>query len=233
MLAHDLPARDVADVVALLRALGGHRYVAGRMVLVHAAAFYATCDVVTADFASGLLAEGQAWARAVFADPDIDPASRDERLQRRSTEREAAAVLEALWTHEEARARLAAWMQEMELPIPDAAPFDEAAEEEIHPILIDAGWELLPLAELDATRHAGAIGAFDDPILFESARFEEADAVPPRVYLQELSAIGPAEILRGVNAQGLLDGPLTLWTEGCEVYQDYVLRGVLRAAKLA
>jgi hypothetical protein len=53
------------------------------------------------------------------------------------------------------------------------------------------------------------------------------------VHLQELPALGLAELLRGVDADGELVEPFVLWTDGDEVYQDYLLRGVLKAAKIA
>jgi hypothetical protein len=234
MIALDVPARDVTDVVQVLRALGSHRYVAGRTVLVHAAAIVAAEDglAMLAPEQGSLLDEARAWAHATLAAPDVDPSSRDERLWRRCTEREAAAALEALWTSKAARARLERWLEEAGLPVSDALPFDEETEDDVHPVLFDAGWELLPLTELDPARHQGAIAAYGDPVLFASARFNEESAIPRPVYLQELPAIGPVEILRGVDAAGLLVEPLVLWADGDRVYHDYVLRGVLRAARI-
>jgi hypothetical protein len=46
------------------------------------------------------------------------------------------------------------------------------------------------------------------------------------VHLQELAAIGVHDLVRPAEE-------LTLWLSGNETYQDYVVRGVLRAAKLA
>jgi hypothetical protein len=226
MEGHVLPARDAIDVGHLVRALGGHRYVAGRLILIHAAAFHFVV--------SDALALAQAWAAEVLESGEIDASSRDERLWRRSTEKELGLVLEGFWGAEGAiaRGKLASWLEAMELPVGDGAPFDEDAEDDIHPLLIDAGWELLPLAALDPERHKGAIDAFGETILFETARFEEESAAPATVHLAELAAFGPVEILRGVSASGLLTEDLVLWTEGNPTYQDYVLRGVLRAAKL-
>jgi hypothetical protein len=227
MEGHVLPARDATDVGHLVRALGGHRYVAGRLILIHAAAFQCV--------AGDVLSDAQAWAASVLADREIDASSRDERLWRRSTEKELAAVLEGFWGAggEAARANLTAWLEAVELPVGEGAPFDEDGEDDIHPVLVDAGWELLPLAALDPERHRGAIDAFGDAISYEAARFDEENAVPIQVHLAELPALGPVEILRGVSASGLLTSELVLWTEGNATYHDYVLRGVLRAAKLA
>lgn len=227
MEAHVLPARDATDVGNLVRALGGHRYVAGRLILIHAAAFHSVV--------SDALTDAQSWAAGILSASEIDASSRDERLWRRSTEKEVAAVLEGFWGAggDAARAKLTSWLEAADLPVGDGTPFDEAAEEDIHPLLIDAGWELLPLAALDRERHKGALDAFGDTILFDAARFEEENVEPPHAHLAELAAFGPVEILRGANAAGLLTEDLMLWTEGNATYHDYVLRGVLRAAKLA
>ena len=100
------------------------------------------------------------------------------------------------------------------------------------PVLVDAGFELLPLSELDAERHRGAVEAFGERIQYDVACFEEREHLPPLVHLQELPAIGIAELVRGAR-DGTLVEPLSLWLSGDETYQDYVLRGVLRAAKIA
>lgn len=231
MQAISLGARRVEEAVRVVRALGGHRYVAGRLHLVHAFAFAAVPDD-----ASGALAPARAWAHGRLADARVDPASRDESLWRRSTEAEMAAVLEAFWTPgdraEAARDALRAMLSRHGLAPGEHAPFDETVEDEIHPLLVDAGWELVPLAQLDAERHKGALAAFGTALAFESARFEEETAIPPTAHLYELPAIGPVELLRGADAEGSLAAPLVVWAEGDETYVDYVVRGVRRAAKL-
>jgi hypothetical protein len=122
---------------------------------------------------------------------------------------------------------------ELGLDVPLHDPFDERVEDEIHPVLVDAGWELLPLTELDPVRHRGVIEAYDEPILFEAARFEEESAIPPRVTLQELPVLGLVELLRGVDADGELAEPFVLWVDGDATYHDYVIRGARKAARLA
>lgn len=229
MIGIELPAYRVDEVVRVVRALGSHRYVAGRLHLVHAFVF-ASLPAVAA------LEEARTWAAGVLQDPAIDASSRDERLWRRSSDAEVAAALEAFWTpgaaSEAARQELTDWLERAELPIAEAAPFDESVEEDIHPLLIDAGWELIALASLDPERHKGAIAWFGEPIAFETAVFDEECAIPPVTYLQELPAIGPVELLRGTSEEGELVEPLTLWTEGNEAYHAYLLAGVKRAAKL-
>jgi hypothetical protein len=219
-----LGAVDVEDALRAVRALGSHRYVAGRLHLVHALA---------AEAAGG---DVGAWARDVLQGGEVQGASRDERLWRRCTEAEVAAVLDAFWmpgdsahrAHRRLRERLAA----LELPVPAGAPFDETLEEEMHPVLIDAGWELLPLTALDPDRHRGALGAFGEAIAYESARFEEETMIPAPVTLLELPAMGPVELLAGADARGLLAESLFVWAQGHPTYIDYVVRGVRRAARL-
>jgi hypothetical protein len=231
VIARPLPVSTAEEAVRLVRALGAHRYVAGRLVLVHAFAVAA----LDAPDAPSVLGEAIAWSRAVMADPTIDPASKDERLFRSASADEVTSLLLGFWTpsapadrtHERIMDRLDA----VGLDVGTHAPFDEEVEDDVHPILVDAGWELFPLAVLDRDRHKGAIDAFGEPILFDAARFEEESAIPPLRYLQELPVLGPVELLRGVDADGSLVEPLVLWTEGHDTYQDYVLRGALRAAK--
>jgi hypothetical protein len=214
MQAHELPCVKVDEALRVIKALGGHRYVAARKHLVHALAL----DDET-----------------LLRDPEIDPASRDERLWRACSEAEVIRVLERYWsdTDDAARQRekLADALERLGLPLPAAEPFDETAEQDIHPLLVDAGWELWPLRDLDPERHRGLIGYYDEPILLESARFEEENAIPPIVHLQELPAIGPRELLFGA-ANGVLVRPLVVWCEGDPTYHEYVLKGVLRAAKI-
>jgi hypothetical protein len=231
MIAYALGARRADEAVRVVRALGSHRYVAGRLHLVHALALAA----ITEDEA-GVLAEARAWADRTLADATLDAASRDERLWRRCGDAEVAAVLEAFWIPGEpasaARARLRALLERHELSAPDHPPFDEGFEEAIHPVLVDAGWELMALSALDPERHRGAIGAFGDALAFESACFEEQTAIPAQAHLYELPALGPIELLRGAGDDGSLACPFVVWADGHDSYIDYVIRGVRRAAKL-
>jgi hypothetical protein len=240
VIARTLPARTPEEIARLVRALGSHRYVAGRLLLVHAFVFDAIAEASPADMEA--LQEARLWAGATLANTEIDRGSRDERLWRKASERELATALGVLWSSEpdgmSARSRLAAHLRSIDaLPSEPARPetlFDEAAEDDMFPTLIDAGWELLPLAALDAERHRGAIEAFGDRLAFDCAKFDEEsamDASSTPCLLQELPAIGPLEILHGAE-HGILRAPLVLWTEGNETYLDYVMRGVLRAAKL-
>ena len=232
MIARTLPAQTGEAVGRAVRALGSHRYVAGHLHLVHAFVVDAAREAgpeATAD-----LGDAMAWATATLADASIDASSRDERLWRRATDRELAATLATLWGAGPAcdRARDALERHLAAIGVtPAGTPFDETAEEDIFPLLIDAGWELLPLAALDPERHKGVIQAFGDPLDFEVAKFEEASLGDAPAYLHELPALGPAELLLGAPG-GMLAEPLTVWTEGDDTYHDYILRGIERAAKL-
>jgi hypothetical protein len=230
MDARELGVATGGEVARVVRALGAHRYVDGRLHLIHAFALDALSEAPPA------LADAMAWAKGVLGDAGIDLASRDERLWRAGSESEIAHVLEGFWTPGEsadrAHDRLIARLADAGLEVGSHEAFDERAEDDIHPVLIDAGWEVLPLTALDPERHRGAIMAFGEPIAFEAARFEDDTAIPPPRYLQELPVLGAAELLRGVDADGRLVEPLVLWTEGRDAYHDYIVRGVLRAAKV-
>jgi len=244
VIGRALPARTPEEIARLVRALGTHRYVAGRLLLVHAFVLDALAGSLSQQDMQELR-EALLWAESTLADRGIDRDSRDERLWRRATERELATALSVLWSNEpiglSARSRLADHLRSIDAepsePTPAACLFDEAAEDDVFPLLIDAGWELLPLALLDADRHRGAIEAFGDRLAFDCAKLEEESAGEASrasgaaCHLQELPAVGPLELLHGAE-HGILRAPLVLWTHGNETYHDYVLRGVLRAAKL-
>lgn len=238
MIGHEIDALDGDQLVAFVRALGRHRYVASRLHLVHAFAIEAACASTELE-ADPALSEAKAWAAEVLADLDIDRASKDERLHRRATDAELVAVLAAFWNdglrRERAALALAERLVEIGVAPPDldSPPFDESSEEDMFPLLIDAGWELLPLPDLDPERHKGAIDAFGDALGFQVAKFDEETAPAPAVTLHELPAIGALELLAALDSEGSTRAPFVLWTSGNETYVDYVLRGVLRAAKIA
>jgi hypothetical protein len=227
VIGFEIGTRTGTELGRFIRALGQHRYVASRLHLVHAFAIEAAGE-------HPALTEAAEWARRALGGGAIDLASKDERLMRRATDAEVVAVLETFWSGTEAtdraKERLRARLGAIDaLPDLAALPFDEASEEDVFPVLVDAGWELLPLAHLDGERHKGAISAFDD---FEVARFEEESAIPPIVTLYELPILGAIELLGGVDASGISRAPFVLWHQGNETYVDYVLRGVLRASKI-
>jgi hypothetical protein len=243
VIGHEIEANSGEELVRFVRALGQHRYVSSRLHLVHAFAIEAACagaEHEPADAAAvTTLAEGKAWAAQVLSDPEIDRASKDERLYRRVSDAELASVLGVFWSDGERRERASLLLAQRlieigaEPPDVEAPPFDEAAEEDMFPVLIDAGWELLPLGALDRERHKGAIAAFEDALAFDVAKFEEENAVPPPVTLHELPALGALELLAALDDEGQLRAPFVLWSSGNETYVDYVLRGVLKIAKIA
>jgi hypothetical protein len=218
MFGFDLGPRTGEELMRFVRALGQHRYVASRLHLVHAFAVDA----------AGVGDDAGAWAKRVLsAGGAIDLGSKDERLWRKATEAELLAVLGAFWGEDAApaKAKLREHLARIDVSVDDEAlPFDEALEEDIFPVLVDAGWELLPLAQLDPERHRGAIHSFAD---FEVARFEEESAVPPIVTLHELPVMGMVELLGAPDR-----APFVLWQQGHETYLDYVMRGVLKMSKL-
>ena len=230
MIAHELGTPTREELIRLVRALGRHRYVAGSLHQVHAFVFEA------AGAREGLAA-AYAWAHGVLTAADIDPASRDERLLRRSSDDELVLALEAIWTDPAARERLAARLATVEAVSSDFL-FDELAEETTFPVLVDAGWELLPLAALDPEKHAGVIRALDaqeGEADFEVARFEEENTIPAEASLYELPLLGKLELLEAFTD----DAPdaetraeVVVWAKGHPVYLDYVLRGVAKVAKL-
>ncbi|MDB4942889.1 MAG: hypothetical protein JWP97_2423 [Labilithrix sp.] len=221
------------ELVRLVRALGQHRYVAGRLHLVHAFAVEAAS--LAGDPA---LAEASAWAERVLSDDTIDAASKDERLYRRVSDAELVAVLGAFWVPGPARETAATTLARRlagigaDLPDPGAEPFDESREEDVFPVLVDGGWELVPLEALDPERHRGAIAAFGDALAFDVAKFEQESAGGDEATLHELPAMGAVELLAAVSDEGEARAPFVLWASGNETYLDYVLRGVLKVAKL-
>ncbi len=232
MIGHEIEARNGEELTRFVRALGQHRYVASRCHLVHAFAIEAAG--IAGDPA---LAEARAWAEQVLADPAIDRSSKDERLFRRATDAELVAVLGAFWMpgpqRDSAAVTLAMRLAEIGVAPPDqaAVPFDEALEEDMFPVLVDAGWELLTLRALDPERHRGAMAAFDDGLAFDVAKFEEETAIPEAITLHELPAIGATELLMALDEDAVRE-PFVLWTAGHATYVDYVLRGILKIAKI-
>jgi hypothetical protein len=236
MIAVDLGVARVDEALRLLRALGSHRYVAGRLHLVHVFAIASLPDD-----AGGTLGPAREWARATMeqrASParELELGSRDERLWRRCSDAEVVAVVEAFWSpgprSRTARRELGALLDRHGLDPGAHDAFDEGAEASIHPLAVDAGWELLRLGELDPERHKGAIAAFGDPSAFAAASGAERAVSPAPSYLCELPALGPVELLRAADDEGALARPFIVWAQGEGTYLDYVLRGIARAAKL-
>lgn len=230
MIGYEIEDVTAEELLRFVRALGKHRYVTSRLHLVHALAFEAAGK--TREGTS--ITDALCWAGRALGSGAIDLASKDERLYRRATDAELDAVLSAFWGEdaEDTRACLRERLASIDaLPDLTALPFDESREDDVFPVLVDAGWELVPLAQLDLERHRGAIQSFED---FEVARFEEESSVPPVVTLHELPLLGAVELLGAFDVETKrVRSPFVLWQQGHATYLDYVLRGVLRAAKLA
>ena len=230
MIGYEIGTPTREELVRFVRALGKHRYIAGRLHQIHA-------FVLAAAGPREGLEEAHAWSARVLADPSIDPASRDERLHRRSTDDELVRALDALFHDEAAQAALRTRLQAVGASF-DGLPFDEANEEAIFPALVDAGWELLPLSALEPEKHAGVIRALDaqeGDADFEVARFEEENTIPPVPALYELPLLGPVELLHAFDGDDLYAdtrAPFAVWMQGHPVYLDYLLRGVAKVAKL-
>ncbi len=233
----ELPVETGNEAVKLVRALGAHRYVASRAHDIHAfvyeAARAAGEDALTA---RGGLDDGLAWAKRTIDSGKsgiLDLGSKDPRLLRRAPDDELVRLLGLFWDHENAprvRDALAERLRSIDATVHEGLPFDESREADVFPLLVDAGWELLPLRQLDEERHRGVIEAYGERVFFEGARFDEENAVPERTYLYELPALGDAELLHAVDEQGNLRAPLVLWAECEETYLDYLLRGITRSA---
>lgn len=223
MLAWSFAARTVDEIARLVRALGKHRYVREVDHRIHWAVDRALAEhPVFTPHATALEAR-----RA--REPGLDLRSRDPALWRPAPADEIIAALAIFWSGDEAslraRARLREVLREAGLDAGDAsarAPFASPPDEPPHPELLLLDWELLPVDELDADRHAGALTALE-----ESG--EEIDPSAP-VY-QEGPTLAAAELLEGAP-NGVLPDDFLVWSDGPYAYSDYVFRGAAKAAKL-
>lgn len=219
-----------AAAVRVVRALGANRYVVRRFHAIHA-------FVLAAAEPSEALVDAQAWAKEVLADATIDRDSKDPRLFREATDKELVATLAAYWDDDallgrtKSRERLAALLASIGVEPSEGPLFDEGLEEDIYPVLIDASWELLKVAALDPERHRGLVETYE-PIELASERFEEESAIPAREYLFELPLFGVNEVLSPADAWGDLRAAFVVWSSAPATYEDYLVRGVLKAAKI-
>jgi len=228
--AIELPTMSPAAAVRVVRGLGANRYVARRAHLVHAFAL-ASAEPNEA------LREAHEWAKGVLSDPSIDRDSKDPRLFREASDKELVATLAAFWDEDalasrsNSRERLAALLGSIGIAPENGPLFDESTEEDVYPVLVDATWELLKVAELDPERHRGLVETYE-PIELSAERFEEESAIPPREYLFELPLLGPKELLLPTDEWGDLRSPFVVWSSAPATYEDYLVRGVLKAAKI-
>ncbi len=220
MLAWSFAARTAPEVAALLRALGRHRYVRS---VDHALHF--TVDEALADdprFAP----HAAAFRARTAGSPALDPSSRDPALWREASVDDVAEALARLWSPgaegERARARLRAALAALELPPAAHAPFASDPEDPPHPELVLLSWELWPIDELDADRHAGALAAITEA-------GDEVDV--SAVVFQEGPCLAAPELLDGAR-DGALGEDFLVWSDGPYAYSDYVFRGAARGARL-
>ena len=121
-----------------------------------------------------------------------------------------------------AASRLRALIEHEGLPIAEREPFEGDPESPDHPQLIQLSWRLLPVADLDAERHAGALQAMAEA-------GEEVDVSAP--IDQEGPDLGVLELTGGAE-DGVPLSELLIWADGPRSYSDYVFRGACRAARL-
>ena len=221
MLAWSFSARTVDEVARLLRAAGKHRYVRATDHRLHWLVDAALRELT--EFAPHAAAFEERRRR----EPDLDVASRDPSLWRPATVDEVALVLATMWAPTQQslalRERLATLATEHGLATADHEPWECSADDPPHPELVLLDWELLPVEELDAERHSGALQAME-------LAGEEVSPSDP-VY-QEGPILGLPEIIDGAPL-GVLPEDFVLWSDGPYAYSDYVFRGVAKAAKLA
>lgn len=220
MYAWSFAARTPDEVGRLVRALSKHRYV-------HEADLRLHFTIDRALSATPLFARHA----AVFEgrrqrERDLDLRSRDPSLWRPATIDEVVIALTTFWTPDEAgeaaRDKLLDELEALGLDHAEHPPFESPAEEAPFPELVLLDWVLLPVDELDADRHAGALTA-----LSESG--EEINASVP--IHQEATAIAAPELVMGAS-NGLLVSDFVVWSELPYAYADYVFRGAAKAAKL-
>ncbi|MEZ4306825.1 MAG: hypothetical protein R3F14_02085 [Polyangiaceae bacterium] len=159
MVAWSFSANTLDELARLLRALGKHRYVEEVDHRLHW-----MVDEVLRDlplFAPHAAAFDARRAR----ERDLDPASRDPSLWRPAPLDEVVAALAAFWTDDRAperRDRLRDLISASGLPLAEHPPFEAPPDEPPHPELILLDWVLLPIDELDADRHRGALEAMEE-----------------------------------------------------------------------
>ncbi len=220
MTAWSFCARLIDEVASLLRALGKHRYVKEVDHRIHW-----TVDVALSDLPA-FASHAAKFAERRAKEKDLDVASRDPSLWRPADVEEIIHVLTAFWGPgelvEARQERLRTVFEEVGLTIDEHEAFQTNPEEPPFPELILLDWVLLPVDELDAERHRGALEALE-------RAGEEVNASAP--VHQEGPAITAVELLEAAP-RGILEDELFIWSEGPYAYAEYVFRGAAKAAKL-
>lgn len=220
MFAWSFAARTAEEVGRLLRALGRHRYLREADLRIHFSVDRALTD--HPEFAR----HAATFEGRRLRERDLDLRSRDPSLWRPATVDEIVTALSTFWTPDaaglRAHERLLDALEGLDLLGEERAAFASSPEEPPHPELLLLDWVLLPVDELDADRHAGALAALE-----ESG--EEIDPSAP-IY-QEATVLSAAELVLGAP-DGALSDDFLIWSEGPYPYADYVFRGASKAAKL-
>lgn len=221
MVAWSFAATTLDELGRLLRALGKHRYVEEVDHRIHWMVDAALRDHPL--FAPHAAAFDARRLRA----PDLDVASRDPSLWRPAPLDEILAALAAFWSDDAAaeprRDRLRALVAEAGLPLPDHPPFEAPPDSPPHPELLQLDWVLLPIDQLDADRHQGALDAMDE--------WGEEVPSPSAPIYQEGPTIALPELCAGMK-DGELVAEWLVWSEPPVSYADYVFRGASKAARL-
>ena len=166
------------------------------------------------------------------------PASRDEALWRRCSDararRGARSLLGARRPGERRRGeRSRRCFERTSSPLPTHEPFDESAEDEMHPLLVDAG---LGAPAARGARSRAAPGR-DDRVRGRArvrvGALRGGDGHPAACHIStSCRPSGRSSCCAGWTATGCSAAPLVVWADGDETYLDYIVRGVRRAAKL-
>jgi len=220
MYAWSFSARTADEVCRLVRALGKHRYLREADLRLHFLVDRALAPMP--EFAP----HAAAFQARAAKDRELDLRSRDPSLWRPASLDDVLLALTAFWTPDAsgilARAKLLDAMAALDLELGDHAPFASKPEEPPHPDLILLDWVLLPVEDLDADRHAGALTALE----------ESGEEIQPSAPIyQEATALGAPELVHGAPNGALLED-FIVWSEGPYPYADYVFRGASKAAKL-
>ena len=214
-------ARTADELGRLLGALSRHRYLQEIDFRLHF-----TVDRALRSQQPGSAVAAARFTAVVEAAGDLDLRSRDPRLWRPIDLDELVVVVGTLLDPEPAgrlaRAALTAALRQADIEACEHQPFASDVDESPHPELIQLDWVLLPVDQLDAERHAGALRAMADS-------GEEVDPSEP-VYV-EGPTLAEAELTLGIT-RGVLPCDPVFWADGPYGYCDYVMRGVARAAKL-
>lgn len=222
MLAWQLPARTADEVAAVIRALEKHRYIKS---VDHQLHWLVDASMAIVD--AGAATMHRAFEDRVAKAKDIDPTSRDPRCWRAARSDEVAAVLKMFWgtdqTSVRVRNQLVKLAKDNGFEWVDRPAFQGDDESPEHPQLVLLSWTLSAICDLDAERHAGALQAMEDA---------EEDVDVSIDLDQEAVDIGIVELINGAE-EGRLVADFVVWGDGSWSYNDYVFRGVCRAAKLS